>query len=259
MARSGHDNLALLAGTSPSWLLPRSARNPGRRRYLERPRSKRSSCSPPPWRTPFARAVHCSQRSPCSATSSPSFNARSPRRAWRGSTESSWSHSRPSPRRGETSCASPNPRPFFAGTVPASRLFGGGGVKRHPASRLATETATLIRAMASGTTVRSRRNPESVTEEGKGAQTRRHVAYTTRTDPICRSAATRRSRAPSNRRTRPKSSRFRASAASTTVTRGRRDRSALAFRHDNAPRQGERDRRTADGLGRAVHCDSPFS
>ena len=143
------------------------------------------------------------QRSPCSATSSPSFNARSPRRAWRGSTESSWSHSRPSPRRGETSCASPNPRPFFAGTVPASRLFGGGGVKRHPASRLATETATLIRAMASGTTVRSRRNPESVTEEGKGAQTRRHVAYTTRTDPICRSAATRRSRAPSNRRTRP--------------------------------------------------------
>jgi hypothetical protein len=36
-------------------------------------------------------------------------------------------------------------------------------------------------------------------------------------------AAMRRSRAPSNRRTRAKSSRFRASAASTTVTRGRRD------------------------------------
>jgi hypothetical protein len=63
---------------------------------------------------------------------SPSFNARLPSRAWRDSTESSWSHSPLSPRRGGTSCASSNPRPFFAGTAPASRLFGGGGAERSP-------------------------------------------------------------------------------------------------------------------------------
>jgi hypothetical protein len=78
---------------APSWLLPRSARTPGgvgatlgaraleavlahaaRPGYFrdqreiqgvgvtfERPCSKPSSCSPPPWRTPFARAGRCSR------------------------------------------------------------------------------------------------------------------------------------------------------------------------------------------------------
>src|SRR5580658_10397927 len=54
---------------------------------------------------------------------------------------------------------------------------------------------------------------------------------TTRTDLTCRSIATRPSRAPSNRRAVARSSRFRASAASTTATRGRRERVASVFRH----------------------------
>src|SRR5580658_10693696 len=54
---------------------------------------------------------------------------------------------------------------------------------------------------------------------------------TTRTDLTCRSIATRPSRAPSNRRVVARSSRFRASAASTTAIRGRRERVASVFRH----------------------------
>ena len=56
------------------------------------------------------------------------------------------------------------------------------------------------------------------------------------TDPMCRSTATRRSRAPSNRRVQAESSRFRGSAAST-VTQGRRDRAASVSRHHWLPTQ----------------------
>jgi len=47
-----------------------------------------------------------------------------------------WSRSPWSPRLGRTSCASSNPRRFFAGIAPASRLSGGGGTEhaRHRAS-----------------------------------------------------------------------------------------------------------------------------
>jgi hypothetical protein len=62
---------------------------------------------------------------------------------------------------------------------------------------------------------------------------------TTAIDLICRLAATRRSRATSNRRLRARSSRFRASVGCTTVTRGSRDRVASVFRHHSVKRFAE--------------------
>src|SRR5580658_7555481 len=80
---------------------------------------------------------------------------------------------------------------------------------------------------------------------------------TTRTDLTCRSIATRPSRAPSNRRAVARSSRFRASAASTTATRGRRERVASVFRHHSTQAARHRNRsRNVEFTVPNVHGDA---
>jgi len=83
-------------------------------------------------RMSFACAGRCSPKSLCSDINSPGCTARWTGRALRGLTGSPWSCSPRSRRPGGTHCESSNPRPFFAGTAPASRLSGGSGAEHAP-------------------------------------------------------------------------------------------------------------------------------
>ena len=143
----------------PGWVPPSGHARPGYFRdqreiqgvgvTFERPCSKLSSCSPPPWRTSFARAGRCSPRSPCSATNSPSLQR---------------SVARPRVTRFDRivlvalAAVTPTWRNVLRIVQPETLLrWHRAGFKAlwrwrsrtRPASRLAAETAALIRSMAS--------------------------------------------------------------------------------------------------------------